>query len=483
MTRILVAIAIAFISLNLHAQTGHYWTESYGSRSMLLNGVVVGSVEDLGAVYYNPARLSQFETPAFVISGQVYELNSTIIKNGLGDGLDLNKSNFGGGPSLVSGTFKLGFLEGHQFAYAFLTRSKTARNFSFSVDTYGDYAELLPGDEYYSGEITTTNSNNDEWMGLSWSYPLNEKLSVGATGFYSVLERGAGVRLQLQAYNPTADSTTGMYIEKRFYSYKSQSLLGKFGISYQGEKMTLGLTVTTPKWQGLSSASTSYETFLAGIDRDGDTNTSEDIYIINNQGGIKTSHKSPFSVAIGSGLKLGKKSLLHLSAQYFGGIPDYTILQSSPFVAQSTDSVLQMTVVNKLAPVLNYGIGLEIFINNHLSMFGSFATDFAAADAEVQRFSDFDSNTYSDNSFKADIFHFGFGVDIKTKIADLTIGATYANSQEQVEREFSIDDGQDPTTKFAEVIYSRWRFLIGFEFHMPEKLKEKLDDNFNTGDK
>lgn len=479
MIRNFIVIALIFFSGYLHAQTAHYWTESYGTRSMLLNGVVVGSVQDLGAVYYNPARLSQFETPAFVISGQVYELSGVTIKNGLGDGLDLSKSNFGGGPSLVSGTFKLGFLEGHQFAYAFLTRSKSSNDFSFAVDTFGDYVKTFPGDEYFSGQINTTNRNNDEWMGLSWSYAFNEKLSVGATGFYSNLDRSAGVRLQLQAYDTILD-VTGVYIEKRTYGYKSQSILGKFGISYKGDKMTLGLTVTTPKFEGLGSGNTSYETFLAGVDSV-DSKPADDVYIINNQSDIETTHKSPFSVAIGGGLKLSKRSLLHVSAQYFAGIPAYTILASAPFTGQSTDSVLQMTVIDELRSVINYGLGLEIFINEHVSMFGSFATDFSAVSSNVNRLGNFDA-IFSDNTFAADIYHFGFGVDIKTKIADLTIGATYANSRELVEREFTIDDGHDPVSRNAEILYSRWRFLIGFEFHMPDDLKKKLDDKFKKAD-
>ena len=481
MIRNFIVIALIFFSVNLQAQTAHYWTESYGTRSMLLNGVVVGSVQDLGAVYYNPARLSQFETPAFVISGQVYELSGVTIKNGLGDGLDLNISSFGGGPSLVSGTFKLGFLEGHQFAYAFLTRSKSANNFNFAVDTFGEYVKTFPGEEWFSGEIRTTNRNNDEWMGLSWSYAFNEKLSVGATGFYSNLERSAGVRVQLQAYDPTPDSTkTGIYIEKRSYSYKSQSILGKFGISYKGDKMTLGLTVTTPKFEGLGTGNTSYETFLAGVDSV-DGKPADDIYIINNQGDIETTHKSPFSVAIGGGLKLSKRSLLHVSAQYFTGIAAYTVLQSATFEGQSTHEDLQMNVIDELQPVINYGLGLEIFINEHVSMFGSFDTDFSAVSSDVNRLGNFDA-IFSDNTFTADIYHFGFGVDIKTKIADLTIGATYANSRELIDREFTIDDGHDPVTKKAEILYSRWRFLIGFEFHMPDKFKEKLDDKFKKGD-
>jgi hypothetical protein len=473
MIRNFIVVALIFFSVNLQAQTAHYWTESFGTRSMLLNGIVVGSVQDLGAVYYNPARLSQFKAPAFVISGQVYQLNSLTIKNGLGDGLDLSKSDFGGGPSLVSGTFKLGFLKGHHFAYAFLTRSKSSNDFNFSFNVKGDYIIAFPGEEYYSGELRTTNRLRDEWMGLSWSYPINEKLSVGASGFYSSLERAASVRLQLQAYD-SVNNRSGIYIQKRAYSYKSQSILGKFGVSYKGEKLTLGLTLTTPKWEGIGSAGTSFETFLAGVDSI-DGGPTDDIYIIDNQRDIEGTHKSPFSVAIGGGIKLSKRSLLHVSAQYFAGIPHYTILQSQPFTAQSTQEVKQIIIESDILPIVNYGLGLEIFINDYLSMFGSFATDFAAIGSEVQRLSDF-NDSFNDNTFRADIFHFGFGADIKTKFADLTIGATYANSKELVDRNFEIDEGQDPVSTGAEIIYSRWRFLIGFEFKYEDQLKEKFEN-------
>jgi hypothetical protein len=473
MIRNYLVIALIFFSLNLQAQSAHYWTESYGTRSMILNGVVVGSVKDLGAVFYNPARLSQFENPAFVISGQVYELNSLKIKNGLGDNIDLNQSSFGGGPSLVSGTFKLKFLKGHQFAYAFLTRNESPLNLRYAVSTFGDFVKAFPGDEYFSGEITLSKKYKDHWMGLSWSYPINEKLSVGVTGFYSNLERSAGLKYQLQAYS--IDSMrTAMYIDKRAYSYKSQSILGKFGLSYQAKKLSLGLTITTPKLQGIGSGSTSYETFLAGVDttRNGQT---DDVYIISNQRDLEAISKSPWALAIGGGIKLSKRSLLHLSAEYYAAIPSYTILQSATFEGQSTEEELEMTIVEDLIPVLNYGLGLEIFINENVSMFGSFATDFAAVDSDVDRIIGL-SSQFNNNTFTADIYHFGFGTDIKTKFANLTIGATYNTSKEAVNREFSIDDGNDPVTSQAEVIFSRWQFLLGFEFKYGDQIKEKFEN-------
>ncbi len=69
----------------------------------------------------------------------------------------------------------------------------------------------------------------------------------------------------------------------------------------------------------------------------------------------------------------------------------------------------------------------------------------------------------------------GFGADIKTKFAEVTFGATYANSKENVERDLTIDDGQDAETTDAQIIYSRWRFLIGFSFPFLDKMQKKTE--------
>ena len=461
-----VIFFLSILSFQSYGQSGHYWSESFGTRSMLLNGTVIGSVQDLGAVFYNPARISQMEAPAFAISGQVYDLTNTRIENGLGDGLDLEHSDFGSGPSLVSGTFKLGFLPGHQFAYAFLSRSNFSTDFNFAIEDFGDYVDAFPGDEHYSGELEATNQVKDEWIGLSWSFPFSEKFSVGASAFYSALDRNALLKLQLQAYS--SSSTTGMYIEKRGYTYKSGSMLAKLGLSWKFEKATFGLTLTTPKLQISGSGTSSYETFLAGIDTTGDGNTN-DIYIINNQEDLDSKHNSPLSIGVGAGFQIGKKSILHLSSEWFSAIPQYTILKSAPFDAQSTGETLQTEVVETLGSVLNAGLGLEFFVNDNLSLFGSFATDFSALDTDPSRLTEL-SGMINNTSFRADIWHLGFGTDIKTKFADLTIGATYANAQESLDRDITIDDGQDPVTQSGKIYYGKWRFILGFSFPFLDKV-------------
>lgn len=59
-------------NLSVVAQEGNYRYESYGNQSVLLNGNVTGSAEDLGLTYYNPARLAFIEEPSIVIAGKAF---------------------------------------------------------------------------------------------------------------------------------------------------------------------------------------------------------------------------------------------------------------------------------------------------------------------------------------------------------------------------------------------------------------------------
>ena len=73
------------LSVLSYSQDGHYWTQQYGTRSMLLSSSVIGGVDDLGAVYYNPARLSQISNPAFLLSADVYEWNRLKVDDAFGN--------------------------------------------------------------------------------------------------------------------------------------------------------------------------------------------------------------------------------------------------------------------------------------------------------------------------------------------------------------------------------------------------------------
>ena len=65
-------------------QDTHYWTEQYGARSMLLSGSVIGSVNDMSAVFYNPGALGYLIKPELVLSASAYQIRQLKVKDGGG---------------------------------------------------------------------------------------------------------------------------------------------------------------------------------------------------------------------------------------------------------------------------------------------------------------------------------------------------------------------------------------------------------------
>ena len=137
---------------------------------MLLSGSVIGGVEDLGAVYYNPARLSVIANPAFLLSASVYEYNKLSITDAFGSSTSAAKAEVRGVPSLAAGTFKLKFLPNHFFAYAVMSRQLSDLSTSYSNEVTQDVFTTLPGNEIFSGELGYTYKGNPPqlpiWNGI-----------------------------------------------------------------------------------------------------------------------------------------------------------------------------------------------------------------------------------------------------------------------------------------------------------------------------
>ena len=68
------ACAALFLVLatNASAQDTHYWSQKYGSRSLLLGGVVIGSVVDLSGTYYNPGGVALLDAP-LILTAKAFE--------------------------------------------------------------------------------------------------------------------------------------------------------------------------------------------------------------------------------------------------------------------------------------------------------------------------------------------------------------------------------------------------------------------------
>ena len=459
------------INHELLSQDAHYWSEQFGNKSMLLGGTVNASVEDLGLVYYNPGRLSQIENPAFVISARVFELTNTRITDGLGEGKDLKESSFGSGPSLVAGTFKVPFLEGHNFAYSFLTRYRSKGN--FDVRTSEEEGTMIRDIQYdnLSAKLRSNNTFTEEWYGLTWSKPLNEKFSVGVTTFgYSIQSTGA-INLQMQGL--TDEDKVSMLNFQRQLNFDAYGILWKAGFAAQLKNINLGLTITTPKINIAGKGSSVYEDFSSGIDSIAGV-PRDDVYIENYQQNLAVNARSSWAVGLGMGIKF-EKTVVHISSEWFTKVNGYTIFEAEEFVGQQPADTINFSLVDGLKSVLNFGIGVEHKFTDKVYAYGSIASDFSAVGSEGSFLFKFDNNNIAHSTFDGDFFHFGGGVSLNFKWAELTIGATHGSAQRTIDRPLNIGEDEilysDATSKIK---FGRWRFLVGFSFPFAAKVTESL---------
>ncbi len=453
------------------AQSAHYWGNQFGNESVLLNGTVIGSVTDLGAVFYNPARLPYMDAPAFVVSAKLYEWTSLRPEDGLGQGEDLNQTTFGGAPGFLGGTFTLPFLEGHQFAYGFLTRERGRIDYFLRSESSGDLIDFLPGDDHFVGFIDLETELKDDWIGLSWAYPLSERWSVGATGFYYNRSTGRLVGLDLRAIGEAQDAAA-IQVE-RAYRVNDQGLLGKFGIARQGDKVSWGLTATTPYWSVLSSGSVRYENFQTGIPSDDGTSW-DNVLESTVQTDLPVEWRTPWSVGTGLGWRSGKW-LFHAAAEYFSDVSRHTLIQADPVPGQSTEEPIDFTVVEERKAVLNGGIGARWTKSETFAAFASIATNFSAAPDSAIRLTRLEPVS-NHTVLQMDFILLGGGVSFHTSWADLTIGATWQASSEPARRLLNLptEEEPEPGSDLATVKIDQWRFLFGFSFPFAEDLGSGL---------
>lgn len=452
---------LTFLPVILHGQSGHYWTQQYGAKSVLLSSSVIGGVEDLGAVYYNPARLGFIKNPAFLVSADIYELSKFKIEDITDPDADLSKSNFSPIPSLVAGSFRLKSLPGHQFAYAFLSRQTSELSFNYRDEIVGDVISGIPGSEIFEANFDFSTFNNTDWVGGSWAYAVNNNLSFGLSAFLSILDRTKELEIRLQALSD--NQRVSIYSFGRDYSHNSYGLVWKLAAAYKWNNIDLGLTFTTPTLKLSGEGDYNYRLYFS--DTQGFA-PGENTYGNSYQSGFSVSNKTPFSIGAGCIIPI-KKNKLYISAEYYGSVPQYTIFRADDFVLQSDpDTTISFRLLDKQRDVLNAGIGFEWYLNEKISGYGSFSTDFSSAVSGIPGFAENEPEAFN-STLRSDFYHFGGGILLDLRGVDLTFGLTYIGAKESFPRPASFPEGEDDDIIFdtedtGSIKWQRWRFIFSF---------------------
>jgi hypothetical protein len=371
----LVAVALAVPAA---AQDSQYWDIQYGPVGQLLGGQVVGSTRDLSASYYNPGGLALGEDPDFLLSVQAFQkqtLTSTPVAGGAF--LDVSDTEWGTFPGFVAFAFPESWLgEKTRLAFSILTRQKAV----LRIDQR--FAGIAAGSGGQFGLETLSDQRMSEtWGGLTLSRRIGEHWGLGAT-FYGVY-RGQRSRLEqnLQLSYPSGDGLSALAVND--FDYSHWRVLGKVGLAWEGDALRLGATLTTPSAGLFGSGNVGVTRSATGADLDGDGRP--DSLLLNGLAeDVDSTYKSSWTVAGGGAWRRGSLQL-HLSAEYFAPVSQFTVLQG-PSLTPSGDPV---ALTQALDSVLNAGIGGEYWLNGvsadagHKTggtvLYGAFATDFSAS--------------------------------------------------------------------------------------------------------
>ncbi|WGH76181.1 hypothetical protein P8625_03155 [Tenacibaculum tangerinum] len=277
----------------------NYKYENFGDKSIVLNGNVTGSVSDLGATYYNPARLTTITEPLFSVNGKIYQLNVTKIEDFVNSGKTLKSSEFSGLPQMVAGTFQLKNLDNHYFAYSLLSKNRSDISTTYRTGLQNaDKGLRLLGIDRYTGTVSIGSKIREEWYGGSWATKLTERFSVGVSVYFSAYEYSGNNNIEYSAI--TEDSSVALYRSKIGFLQKSYGFLGKVGFSYTFPKVSFGLNINVPYMELIGEGNFNQEEFLSGFD------SAKDRFSANRFNDLNAKRKYPLGIQIGSGIRIKK---------------------------------------------------------------------------------------------------------------------------------------------------------------------------------
>ncbi len=435
-------------SLVAIGQDSHYWNIQYGTKATLLGGMVIGSVSDLSATYYNPGAISLFENPKLIISAKVYEFERITIDDGAGLNQDLVSDKIATAPNFFAMKIKMDSTENNKLAISVLTRQYMDMNFSTTAITQGN--NPATGAATTSGYFKGNAYLNEMWGGISFSHKVNENIGLGVTG-YGVYRYQT---LMIQSIVEELETTNQIssYVNFKNIDYTNYRALLKAGLAVKLQPFTMGLTVTTPSLNVLGSGHFGYGKIINEPDT-----VANNVYQTSYQDSLKTIYKSSWAIGIGAAY-WHEKYNIHVSAEWYNAVKDYHPMVVQPFVAQSSGEIIQKEVNHELNSVLNFGVGLDYNINKKTSVSGGFTTDYSAKDTDVV------SNI---SLTKWNIYHVSAGSNFQIGKTEITLGLSYSFGKNLINQQVDINN----ITRFNNAIkpnvnteFTRIKLLFGFIF-------------------
>jgi hypothetical protein len=414
------------------AQDAHYWTYGYGPVGQLTEGTIVGGVEDLSAVYYNPAALSLIEEPRFVIGLTSVEFAKIQIPAAAGPGLDVDQTIFDVVPSMVAGHIGENRGQADHFAFAFLSRHNTDLDLGYSNVQVSSSSPLAS-----AGFGRARLRLVEYWVGGTWSHRLGDRLAIGVSPFFAY--RVQRNRRSLTSEELTADASRVASIGRE-NEYNHIRLLAKAGIAWRPGRWELGANLTVPGVKLWSSGKSVFNATLAG-------DTPTPFLAASVQRGLSATYHAPWSVAAGATWRRARGAI-HTTVEWFSHVAEYDILDPDPAPIAGSADTIQLTYHGESRSVVCYGIGLEQHLGSRVIFYGGAAHNESAHVANRDTFAAWDLTDVTG----------GFTFD--TGRAKVALGVGYAWGAKAIQQAI-VPPGEPGPPPTLEASYSRWTFSVG----------------------
>ncbi|MCW9066071.1 MAG: hypothetical protein OQJ78_07210 [Ignavibacteriaceae bacterium] len=440
-------IIICFTGSFINAQDSHYWTNQYGTEASLLGGLVVGSKHDLSSTFYNPGTLALTTDQVLTISSDAYQITQVNITSKSPTVPNLESNTSGSAPGIVAFRLQLDSLGKNQIAFSVLVKDVVEADFYGRNITRTDISSISAHDGIIYED------NFETWIGFSWGRKIKEKMGIGISQYVAL--RANRQRLQIISQileDPQTAATRILFNDTYFNNLK---ILWKAGIFFDYRPLSFGLTVTTPSvnlfnYTGESSIN------ISQINSAGE----EQFIAVNDEEGLTSVFKTPFSIALGAAYHLEKTSL-YFSAEWFAKINSYDVLNTKPVIVVPDSEIIPNNNSLSRRSVINFGVGINHKLIKNFSLYASIFTNNSARDPN-------NLSKYSLSGYN--ILHFLGGVAFKYDIIDLILGLGYATGNSKIEPLDKIINPEINTSgtgvNDSEITYRGYKIVFAFSINV-----------------
>ncbi|MEJ2483804.1 MAG: hypothetical protein P8049_12030, partial [Gemmatimonadota bacterium] len=312
----------------------------------------------------------------------------------------------------------------------------------------------LPDVGFLAGNLGYETKLSEYWAGVTWAKPLGQRLGLGVSTFVSVRNQRSRQSLSLQGIND--DDRATVLNSLRDYRYNSWRVLPKVGLSWEEDRLSLGIAVTAPGLRLFGDGDETVSQYLVS-QVESPTGPPAPVLAVQSADDIPSEYNSPWSVAGGGAYSFSEDTRVHVSAEWFDA-NRRTILAVEPFTPEAGGGEpIDPSVYLAMKPVVNFALGAEHHFSGSLTGYGSFRTDFSGAEEPIP----------TETTFATwDLYHFGAGVQAKVNRSDFTLGLVYSRGSATRPGplvDFTGGNGDGTLSSESIYTYSRLTLLLGLQ--------------------